>query len=141
MKVGGTHPTGMLSCYRLQQSCGQGYVITRVCDSVNRGGSASVHAGIPPPSPEQTPPSGSRLWHTVHERPVHILLECILVMTYLYRARPLTKPLDPLLVNCQLCNDLQFTILILENMKRNRKQIHHVVLRHFSRVLKLNPLT
>ena len=73
------------------------------------GVSASVHAGIPPgadPSPptrhtpppradptpgsrhnpgsgtppEQTPPSlGSRLQHTVNERPVRILLECILV--------------------------------------------------------------
>ena len=33
-----THPSGMLYCYWLQQSCGQGYVFTRVCDSVNRGG-------------------------------------------------------------------------------------------------------
>ena len=68
-----------------------------------------MHAGIPPPPPpgadtplgadpqEQTPPradipplgadtplgadppTGSRLRHTVNERPVHILLECILV--------------------------------------------------------------
>ena len=45
-------------CCRSQRSCGQGYVFTRVCDSVNTGGgvSASVHAGIPPPPPEQTPP-------------------------------------------------------------------------------------
>ena len=54
------------------------------------GGSASVHAGIPPgpdpPSgtPPSTPPSGtpspeSRPRHTVNERPVRILLECILV--------------------------------------------------------------
>ena len=45
---------------------GQGRVFTGVCDSVNRGVSASVHAGIPHPleqtpptsrhSPEQTPP-------------------------------------------------------------------------------------
>ena len=78
--------------------------------------SASVHAGIHPPSrhppgadipPEQTPPGadtpqsrhppggdppeqtppweqtpipGSRLQHTVNERPVRILLECILVV-------------------------------------------------------------
>ena len=33
---------------------GQGYVFTRVCDSVHGGGSASVHAGIYPPQ-EQTP--------------------------------------------------------------------------------------
>ena len=65
------------------------------------GVSASVHAGIPPPEqtppgsrhppradtpreqttphPEQTPPPESRLQHTVNERPVRILLECILV--------------------------------------------------------------
>ena len=46
--------------YRPQRSCGQGYVFTRVCNSV-RGGSVSVHAGIPPW--EQTPradPPGSR---------------------------------------------------------------------------------
>ena len=91
--------------YRLQRSCGQGYVFTHVCDF--------VHAGIPPgkhtppgstplrkhtpwkhthTSPGSTPPQeahthipgkhtppGSRLHHTVHERPVRILLECILV--------------------------------------------------------------
>ena len=81
-----------------------------VIHSVHRGGSASVHAGIPhrsrhpweqtppgadtrpradtplgadPPGAdtplEQTPP-GSRLRYTVNERPVRILLECILVL-------------------------------------------------------------
>ena len=43
---------------------GQGNVFTGICDSVDRGGgSASVHAGIPPPPPpgpdtppDQTPP-------------------------------------------------------------------------------------
>ena len=60
------------------------------------GVSASVHAKIPPPR-EQTPPRadtplgadtplaaytppGSRLRHMVNERPVCILLECILVV-------------------------------------------------------------
>ena len=33
----------------------------------------------PPPRTRQTPPSGRRLQHTVNERPVRILLECILV--------------------------------------------------------------
>ena len=37
---------------------GQGYVFTGICDSVNRGVSASVHAGIHTP-PEQTPPPGA----------------------------------------------------------------------------------
>ena len=41
--------------YRPQRSCGQGYVFTRVCDSVNRGQSASAHAGIPPPTQEADP--------------------------------------------------------------------------------------
>ena len=49
--------------------------------------SAPVHAGMPDPPwdqadtpPDQAdPPPGSRLQHTVYERPVRILLECILV--------------------------------------------------------------
>ena len=40
------------------------------------GGVASVHAGMPTPTPR------SRLRHTVYERPVRILLECILVLKY-----------------------------------------------------------
>ena len=76
-----------------------------VKNSVHRGGrvSASVHAGIHsspgPPGPGTPPradppwsrhppsrhppgpaPLGSRLQHTVNERPVRILLECILVL-------------------------------------------------------------
>ena len=34
----------------------------------------------PPPSQGEPPPPGSRLQNTVYERPVHILLECILVV-------------------------------------------------------------
>ena len=35
---------------------GQGYIFTGICDSVNSGGgSASVHAGIPPHPPDQGP--------------------------------------------------------------------------------------
>ena len=86
------------------RSCGQSYVFTRVCDSVHRGVSASVHVGIPPPhqgdppnqrdppaketpSAKETPvprrhPPANRLRHTVNERPVRILLECILVLKY-----------------------------------------------------------
>ena len=59
------------SCnYRPQRSCGQGNVFTRVCHSVHIGGSASVHAGIPPPGPDplwHTPPGthpSDTLWHT-----------------------------------------------------------------------------
>ena len=50
--------------YRPQRSCCQGYVFTRVCDSVHKGGSGSVHAGIPPPpreacTPREAPSPGS----------------------------------------------------------------------------------
>ena len=41
--------------------------------------------GRHPPGTRQTPPSGSRLQHTVYERPVRILLECILVLFNLER--------------------------------------------------------
>ena len=139
--------------YRPQRSCGQGYVFTRVCDSVNRGGclrrappdkadpprdqgepprtrqtpprdqgETPPGPGRPPrpgtrqnppgpgrpprprrtppppdqadpPGPRRTPPGtrqtppdqgepppGRTLQHTVNERPVRILLECILVL-------------------------------------------------------------
>ena len=87
---------------------GQGNVFTGVCDSVHRGVSASVHAGIPhPPSrppradtpqgryplgaatPRSRHPPGSRLWDTVNKWLVRILLECILV-SYMTLPHPLT---------------------------------------------------
>ena len=43
----------LLSYYRPQRSCGQGYVFTRVCDSVHRGGRGSPEN---PPGTRQTPP-------------------------------------------------------------------------------------
>ena len=79
---------------------GQGNVFTSVCDSVHRGGclsqcmlgcqpppdqrppwtrQAPPRPGRPPPRPGRHPP-GSRRQHTVNERPVRILLECILVL-------------------------------------------------------------
>ena len=44
------YPTGMLSCHCLQWSCGK-VIFSQVCvkNSVHRGVSASVHAGIHPP--------------------------------------------------------------------------------------------
>ena len=39
---------------------GQNYVYTRVCDSVHRGGSAPLHAGIHPRARGRHPPPGSR---------------------------------------------------------------------------------
>ena len=92
--------------YQPQRSCGQGNIFTPVCHSVHRGG------GVSEATPqEQTPPLGqtpprtkytttttttttplgtkytpprSRLWHTVNERPVCILLECIFVSFYFW---------------------------------------------------------
>ena len=73
-QMGGMHPTGMHSCFYISEievlcsflppttKLGQGNVFTGICDSVNRGVSASVHAGIPPPPTgadtpkEQMPP-------------------------------------------------------------------------------------
>ena len=111
-----------MNIYRPQRSCGQGYVFTRVCDSVHRGslrrtppgpgrppwgpgrhppqtrenppgpgrrpppplprpGRPDPHPGPGrhPPGTKENPPPGRRLQHTVNERPVRILLECILV--------------------------------------------------------------
>ena len=73
--------------YRPQRSCGQGYVFTRVCHSVNMGGGLpqcmlGYHPPGSRPPPKEAPP-GSRYpppRHTVNERPVRILLECILVL-------------------------------------------------------------
>ena len=103
--------------YWPQQSCGQGYVFTRVCDSVHRGGGLwrtppdqgeppriitppprtkenPPGPGRTPPSPPERPPPGPRRTPRTrenpplqanpsaafHERPVRILLECILVL-------------------------------------------------------------
>ena len=82
-----TNPTGTLSCYRPQQSCGQGNIFTPVCHSVHRGGLPQCMLGYPPGSrppgirhpPGSDTPPGSRLQHTVYERPGRILLECFLV--------------------------------------------------------------
>ena len=92
----------MNPCYRPQQSCGQGNVFTGVCLSTGGGGCLpqcmlGCHTPpgwrtppdgeppqwrTPPPDGEPPldgePPRGSTLQHTVYERPVRILLECIL---------------------------------------------------------------
>ena len=123
--------------YRPQRSCGQGYVFTRVCDSVcrretprqgdpptprqgdpsgreNSPGKEAPWAGRPPwqggpparqgdtPLARRPPRQGEPPWqgeppprqggtprHTVNERPVRILLECILVAHFLKLSYPL----------------------------------------------------
>ena len=59
-----THYTGTGTdtgnhCYRPQRSCGQGYVFTRVCDSVHRGG---LRAGRPPWTRENPPSKEEPPW-------------------------------------------------------------------------------
>ena len=57
----GTHPTGMHSCYRPQQSCGKGNIFTPVCHSVHGGGlpgRTPLPERTPPPLPGRTPPPG-----------------------------------------------------------------------------------
>ena len=44
--------------YRPQRSCGQGYVFTRVCDSVHRGGSPGRHPPDQGEPPNQADPPG-----------------------------------------------------------------------------------
>ena len=63
-------------------------------DSVHRGASASVHAGIPPPGADTPrskhppcPPPQSMLGDTVNARAVRILLECNLVLKVFITAR------------------------------------------------------
>ena len=73
---------------------GQGNVFTTVC--LSTGGclpQCMLEYPPPPRGPDthpreqtppwdQAPPPGSRLQHTVNERPVRILLECILVLKF-----------------------------------------------------------
>ena len=80
--------------YRPQTSLGQGNIFTNMCQEFcQRGaGSASVHAGIPPPgtrhppNPPGTrhPPEQSMLGDMVNQWAVCILLECILVFLYFF---------------------------------------------------------
>ena len=96
---------------------GQGNVFTGVCDSVHGGrgclpqcmlGCQTPPEQTPPPGPgthpprNRQPPPGSRRQHTVNERPVRILLECILVQCVLFIVIRITErkwvryPLCPL---------------------------------------------
>ena len=145
--------------YQLQWSCGQGNIFTPVCHSFcSRGGrgSASVHAGMPPPGPpvgadtpwsrhppgpdtplgaaphppgadtplDQTP-SESRLQHTVYERPVRILLECILVMNSLtveFSAQ--TKTNKKISTSRHIIN----ITIISQDLQNNVTYLYHVLL-------------
>ena len=75
------------SNYRPQRSWAK-VMFLQVCVILFTGGSASVHAGIPPP-PEQTPPRSR------HPPEVRILLECILVRLMLVKLSTCTCTLYP----------------------------------------------
>ena len=82
------------------QTLGQGNLFTGVCDSVNRGGGASLHAGIPTPPasrhpPEQTPcpprnrhPPGIRLTSGRYASYWNAYL--FLLLLYKFHALPVT---------------------------------------------------
>ena len=59
--------SGQNFCYQPQWSCGQGNIFTPVCHSVHRG-SASVHAGIPPPQIRHHHPPQIRHHHPPQTR-------------------------------------------------------------------------
>ena len=93
---------------------GQGYVLTRVCDSVHRGGSRGVYVpqgewslsrGV---SVMETPPYGNK-------RAVRILLECILVETlsYLFCRDLSVFHLRLVLAVCCYCPSLSMKIFVM----------------------------
>ena len=70
--------------------------------------------------PEQTPPweqrhpPGSRLQHTVYERPVRILLECILVVKlFSFQIHSLHLKIDYL--SCCFCSPCFFSLHVLQS--------------------------
>ena len=93
--AGGTHATGMLSCYRLQRSWGK--VIFSVAYVKNSVPGTPPPGQVPPPLRAGTPlgrysPPGrytpqGRYTPMVNEQVVRILLECILVYANLWTTR------------------------------------------------------
>ena len=81
---------------------------------------------------EQTPPwaapPGSRLQHTVNERPVRILLECILIMNEFMRIQNVSKNFlqdsHPFLLNQKFCLNLSFCecFVRIPHLQLKRKQ-------------------
>ena len=103
------------------------------------GASASVHAGIPPPQsrppgphtphgppPGTRPPPGSRLQHTVYERPVRILLECILVIIIITRLCTEFRFIAWTRTAIKMCEKYR-KLKIFEFRKRLKVQIYSVI--------------
>ena len=76
--------------YRPQRSWAK-VMFLQVCVILfTRGGGVCLSACLdttPPPPLRSRPPPGSRHQHTVNERPVRILLECILVIFFFTRSK------------------------------------------------------
>ena len=74
--------------YRPQRSCGQGYVFTRVCDSVHGGGSPGRETPpdrqTPPPPRKQTPEYGLRAAGT-HPTGMHACLSHLIPLWACFR--------------------------------------------------------
>ena len=81
----GMWPTWLLDKQVMRLFTGRNEVVAKVMFLLvsvilsTGGGSASVHAGIPHPPRADPPGSRHPRRRTVNERPVRILLECILV--------------------------------------------------------------
>ena len=128
-----------ISYYRPQRSCGQGYVFTRVCDSVHRGCLPLCMLGYHPQ--EETPPTKRQRSrhippprHTVNERPVRILLECILVFYIAFGANvaPFNRGFHKLsaIQECQYCQ-LHFSCAIRKKLDQWSLQPWNAILLHW----------
>ena len=92
---------------------GQGYVFTGVCDSVHRGVSASVHAGIPP---QQTPPRRRACWEIRSTRGRYASYWNALLLLWIFPIQPkmLTRIISNVLFSCASC-------LQIPSKKKNKK--------------------
>ena len=79
--------------YRPQRSCGQGNIFTRVCLSMGEGDGVVCPGGVCvcPGGCLGQCMLGYTPWHMVNDRPVRLLLECILVNVKFQRSPPTPK--------------------------------------------------
>ena len=78
-KAGGTHPTGMLSCYHPQTKLQKRNVFTPVCQSFCLKGGSLPQCMLGYTPPGRHPPSQHSPSRRPLQRTVRMLLECFLV--------------------------------------------------------------